>query len=134
MGHSFSHKNGMAPTNPHKIRLLAPGIAFFATLLTCLTSIPQTQDSPVGKVIERVVCLKDASQSYALYLPPDYAPDRRWQGLERFPQRPRRPADDPGFTNADEIVGKPDFASISNDASYKQLVEDARRKAQSEQR
>lgn len=39
-----------------------------------------------------------------------------------------------GFTNADEIVGNPDFASIRNEAAYKQLIEDAKRKAQSGQR
>src|SRR5215813_13587103 len=87
MGHSYSHKHGMAPTIPHKIRSLAPGVASFATLLNYLTSIPQTQESPVGKVIERVVCLKDARRSYALYLPPDYAPDRRWPVIYAFERR-----------------------------------------------
>jgi tetratricopeptide (TPR) repeat protein len=37
-----------------------------------------------------------------------------------------------GFTNADEIAGNADFASIRNEAAYKRLIEDARRKAQSE--
>lgn len=39
-----------------------------------------------------------------------------------------------GFTNADEIAGNADFASVSNEAAYKRLIEDARRKAQSEKR
>ena len=39
-----------------------------------------------------------------------------------------------GFMNVDEIVGNPDFASIRNEAAYKQLIEDAKRKAQSGQR
>src|SRR5262245_37381142 len=39
-----------------------------------------------------------------------------------------------GFTNADEIAGNADFASIRNEAAYKRLIEDARRKAQSEKR
>ena len=39
-----------------------------------------------------------------------------------------------GFTNADEIAGNADFAPISNEAAYKKLIEDARRKAQSEKR
>jgi len=39
-----------------------------------------------------------------------------------------------GFTNADEIAGNEDFASIRNEAAYKRLIEDARRKAQSEKR
>ena len=74
----------MAPTKSHKIRLLTPGVAALATLLACLTPLAQTQDLPVSKVIERVVCLKDASQSYALYLPPDYTPDRRWPVIYAF--------------------------------------------------
>jgi hypothetical protein len=39
-----------------------------------------------------------------------------------------------GFTNADEIAGNEDFVSIRNEAAYKRLIEDARRKAQSEKR
>lgn len=39
-----------------------------------------------------------------------------------------------GFTNADEIAGNEDFESIRNEAAYKRLIEDARRKAQSEKR
>jgi predicted Zn-dependent protease len=39
-----------------------------------------------------------------------------------------------GFTNADEIAGNADFASIRNEAAYKRLIEDARQKAQSEKR
>ena len=39
-----------------------------------------------------------------------------------------------GFTSADEIVGNADFASIRNEAAYKRLIEDARRKAQYEKR
>src|SRR5262245_51943342 len=84
MGDSCSHKHGMAPMKSHKIRLLTLCVAFLATPLACLRSPAQTQDLQVGKVIERVVCLKDASQSYALYLPPDYAPDRRWPVIYAF--------------------------------------------------
>jgi pimeloyl-ACP methyl ester carboxylesterase len=39
---------------------------------------------PAGKIIERVVCLKDAGQSYALYLPPNYTTDRRWPVIYAF--------------------------------------------------
>jgi tetratricopeptide (TPR) repeat protein len=54
-----------------------PSLAFFS-LRT------QAQDLPVGKMIERVVCLKDAGQSYALYLPPNYTTDRRWPVIYAF--------------------------------------------------
>jgi len=82
MGHSRRHKPPMVTTKPYKIPALVA--TSFALLLACHPSFSQTKDLPAGKVIERVVCLKDASQSYALYLPPDYAPDRRWPVVYAF--------------------------------------------------
>lgn len=41
-------------------------------------------DLPRGSVIEKVVCEKDASQSYALYLPSNYTPDKKWAILYIF--------------------------------------------------
>jgi pimeloyl-ACP methyl ester carboxylesterase len=68
-------------TKPRKIRSLAmafiPSLAFFSLRA-------RAQDLPVGKIIERVVCLKDAGQSYALYLPPNYTTDRRWPVIYAF--------------------------------------------------
>src|SRR5262245_38657273 len=64
-----------------KIRSLAmaviPSLALFSLRA-------QAQDLPVGKIIERVVCLKDSAQSYALYLPPNYTTDRRWPVIYAF--------------------------------------------------
>jgi dienelactone hydrolase len=37
-----------------------------------------SQELTKGAVIDRVVCRTDAQQSYALYLPSSYAPDKRW--------------------------------------------------------
>jgi predicted esterase len=37
-----------------------------------------------GTVIPRVTCLGDATQSYALYLPSNYSPDRRWPIIYAF--------------------------------------------------
>src|SRR5215475_1600269 len=54
-----------------------PPLAFFSLRA-------QAQDLPLGKIIERVVCLKDAGQSYALYLPPNYTTDRRWPVIYAF--------------------------------------------------
>jgi len=54
-----------------------PPLAFFSLRA-------QAQDLPVGKIIERVVCLKDDGQSYALYLPPNYTTDRRWPVIYAF--------------------------------------------------
>jgi hypothetical protein len=68
-------------TKSRKIRSLAmaviPSLALFSLRA-------HAQDLPVGKIIERVVCLKDSGQSYALYLPPNYTTDRRWPVIYAF--------------------------------------------------
>jgi len=68
-------------TKPRKIRSLA--MAVIPSLAFC-SLLARAQDLPVGKIIERVVCLKDAGQSYALYLPPNYTTDRRWPVIYAF--------------------------------------------------
>jgi predicted esterase len=41
-------------------------------------AITQTDSIPKGQIVERVAALSDSSQSYALYLPSNYTPDRKW--------------------------------------------------------
>ena len=38
----------------------------------------QSRDFPRGSIIEKVPCLNNAAQTYALYLPAEYSPDRKW--------------------------------------------------------
>ncbi len=45
--------------------------------------LPQ-QEFAKGVVIERVVTVADASQSYSLFLPPNYSPDKRWPIIYAF--------------------------------------------------
>lgn len=47
-------------------------------------AITQTDSIPKGQVVERIEALSDASQSYALYLPSNYTPDRKWPILYAF--------------------------------------------------
>ena len=47
-------------------------------------AIAQTDSIPKGQVVERIVALNDSSQSYALYLPSNYSPDRKWPVLYAF--------------------------------------------------
>jgi predicted esterase len=42
------------------------------------------QSFPTGTIVEDVKCAADAAQSYALYLPSRYAPDRPWSLLIAF--------------------------------------------------
>ena len=48
-------------------------ICVWASLLPLLA-----QEVPAGKVVERVACRADDRQSYALYLPSTYTPERSW--------------------------------------------------------
>ena len=47
-------------------------------------AIAQTESIPKGQVVEKVEALNDPSQSYALYLPTNYTPDRKWPVLYAF--------------------------------------------------
>jgi poly(3-hydroxybutyrate) depolymerase len=44
----------------------------------------QTESIPRGQIVERVEALNDSSQSYALYVPANYTPDRKWPVLYAF--------------------------------------------------
>ncbi|HEX8746806.1 MAG TPA: tetratricopeptide repeat protein, partial [Pyrinomonadaceae bacterium] len=66
-----------------------PGLAVFsiAALLLVLTSVAEVDgqgEIAPGRIIEKVVCKQDAGQSYALYLPSGYTPDKRWPILYAF--------------------------------------------------
>jgi len=61
--------------------------ALLATL--ALLSVPtgvvaQAQSLPRGEVVGSVVCATDSTQSYALYLPSNYTPERAWPILIGF--------------------------------------------------
>lgn len=60
-------------------------LSIVATLLIGSgASIAGAQDLPRGQLIEAVSCVGDASQTYALYLPSTYSPDRAWPVLMAF--------------------------------------------------
>lgn len=61
----------------------------FSILLLLASTIGAAQtnskdDLPRGAVIEKVVCQKDNAQSYALYLPSNYTPEKKWAVLYAF--------------------------------------------------
>ena len=67
-------------------RLLAP--AFFLVSV----AVASSQQRPIefdwqnarGTVVDRLTCLDDPTQTYALYLPSHYSPDRRWPVIYAF--------------------------------------------------
>jgi predicted peptidase len=58
------------------------------TLLVLLSAFTarasQTNSIPKGQVVEKVESLTDSSQTYALFLPSNYSPDRKWPVLFAF--------------------------------------------------
>ena len=63
-------------------------LALLALLLPIAAS---AQDLPRGQLVEKVVTRADAGQSYALYLPKAYRPDRQWPILYVFDARSNGP-------------------------------------------
>jgi len=61
-------------------------LSVMVVLLAHLTAHASTQtDSiPRGQIVERIEALDDSSQSYGLYLPSNYTPDRKWPVLYAF--------------------------------------------------
>jgi dienelactone hydrolase len=55
-----------------------------AALLELWTAGARAQDLPRGTIVEDVKCAADATQSYALYLPPKYSAERTWSVLIAF--------------------------------------------------
>jgi poly(3-hydroxybutyrate) depolymerase len=55
-----------------------------AALLSGVAAAASSQDLATGRVVDDVKCVADSSQSYALYLPSGYTPDRQWSLLLAF--------------------------------------------------
>src|SRR5947209_5147745 len=53
-------------------------------LLTATTATTRAETLERGKVIESIACLAEPEQSYALYLPTYYSPQKRWPVLYCF--------------------------------------------------
>ncbi len=69
------------------------------------TARPQDAPLKLGEVIERVVCLDDASQSYALFLPTAYTKEREWPILYVFDPQARGRVPVALFSRAAERLG-----------------------------
>jgi tetratricopeptide (TPR) repeat protein len=62
-------------------------------------------DLPLGQIVERVTCRDDSAQSYALYLPSGYRPDRPWPILYAFDPAARGSVPVGLFSKAAERLG-----------------------------
>jgi predicted esterase len=59
-------------------------LGVMVVLLAHTTAHAQTESIPRGQIVERIEALDDVSQSYALYLPSNYTPNRKWPVLYAF--------------------------------------------------
>ena len=64
-------------------RRLLPFVASIPAI-ALQASIVLAQDLPRGQIVDQVSCAGDPTQSYALYLPSNYSPDRAWSLLVAF--------------------------------------------------
>jgi predicted esterase len=73
-----------------------------AALSVCFT---HAQEFAPGTLVERIVCLRDAGQSYALYLPSSFDPAETWPVLFLFDSGARGPLAVEAFREAAETYG-----------------------------
>ena len=66
---------------------------------------PAKTDFPRGRLVEKVVCAASPQQSYALYLPSSYRPDRPWPILYAFDARGQAMVPAQAFQEAAERFG-----------------------------
>ncbi len=59
-------------------------LTVIVVLLAHSVAQAQTDSIPKGQLVERIEALNDSSQSYALYLPSNYTPNRKWPVLYAF--------------------------------------------------
>jgi hypothetical protein len=58
-------------------------------LLACAAVAALGEDLPRGQIVDGVKCEADSSQTYSLYVPSHYSPDRQWNLLLAFDPRGR---------------------------------------------
>ncbi len=63
-----------------RISLLAVLVLFSQAYIVARSS----QDIQKGEIIDKIICQDKPEQSYALYLPPDYTPEKTWPILVAF--------------------------------------------------
>lgn len=82
MGDSRTNKRSMVKTHQQKFSFSS--LTFALCVLSVLPICVSAQAFVAGKVIERITCLKDEKQSYALYLPAGYTPAKRYPTIYAF--------------------------------------------------
>jgi dienelactone hydrolase len=97
-----------------RTHLTCSGMALVALLLSPVFALPgrsipssstTPEETPPGRIIERVVCKNSPNQSYALYLPSNYSSTRTWPLVAAFDPGARGNAPVEHFKEAAERYG-----------------------------
>ena len=59
-------------------------ILFILIILLSAALVSHGEELPRGVIVKKVVCLEDKQQSYALYLPSNYTPEKKWPAILIF--------------------------------------------------
>lgn len=94
----MTHSNAVLTALALTAIITSPGLAGQAPL-------PSPQDLQPGRIIERVACRNAPNQSYALYLPSNYSPGKKWPLLAAFDPGARGNAPVEHFKEAAERHG-----------------------------
>lgn len=109
---------------PFKLACLAIAMLFFFLPSSTAQSAGQSE-FPTGQIIEKVVCRNDTQQSYALYLPSGYRPDKHWPILYAFAPDARGKIPVERFQEAAEKYGWIVAASLNSENGSMQQSMDA---------
>lgn len=71
-------------TSFRRQRAFAPALALLFLLLLSTAAFASGEELPKGIVIEKVTCEANSSQSYSLYLPSTYTPQKKWPVIYAF--------------------------------------------------
>ncbi len=70
--------------SPKRSRAFLPLAGLLSLFFLSSAALARSEDFPRGVLIEKVACQTDASQSYALYLPSGYTPQKKWPVIYAF--------------------------------------------------
>jgi predicted esterase len=67
-----------------RLRSLITGLVTVFILSLAINASAQKESIPKGQIIDKVICVRNPEQTYALYLPSSYEPSRKWPIMYAF--------------------------------------------------
>ncbi len=112
----------------HAIRFCFLSLVLLLVAIDGKAQASSKNELPRGVVIDKVVCLDDNTQSYALYLPTNYSPEKKWAVLYAFDPSARGKFAVQIFRDAAEkfgfiVVGSNDSQNGLNGQKLSQIID-----------